>query len=177
MPRLTKISLLALAAVLTVGTTDAAFAARKKHRTVRHDTTLSDTDARKRDFNRSLGLEYDANGVPILIKGYSSVPKGRASQSAVADQDQLRRSKFQGKLQDYPRPYGSGYVPSSLVPPNVGLVPQQNPGQQVVQPYNPPKLNTFSDRVSSCIQSFPLNGGIGNNPRNQQAYIRQCANN
>ncbi len=72
-------SLLALAAVLTVGTADAAFAARKKHRAVRHDSAQSDTDQRKRDFDRSLGLQYDANGVPILIKGYSSVPKGGAA--------------------------------------------------------------------------------------------------
>jgi hypothetical protein len=181
MRKLTKISLLALAAALIAGSTDAAFAARKKHRTVHHDAAISDTDQRKRDFDRSLGLEYDANGVPILIKGYSSVPKGSASQPAVTDQDQareqIRQSKFQGKLQDYPRPYGSGYVPSSLVPPNVGLVPQQAPSQQITQPYNPPKLNTFSDRVTSCIHSFPLQGGIGNNPRDQQSYIRQCANN
>jgi hypothetical protein len=179
MRKLTKISLLALTAVLVVGTTDAAFAARKKHHTVRHHTALNDTDQRKRDFDRSLGLQYDANGVPILIKGYSSVPKGRASQSAEADdqaRDQTRRAKFQGKLQDYPRPYGSGYVPSLAVPPNVSSVPQQTPSQPVLQPYNPPKINTFSDRVTSCIQSFPLNAGIGNNPREPQAYVRQCAN-
>lgn len=170
MRRLTKISLLALAAVLTVGTTDAAFAARKKQRTVRHDTTLSDTDQRKRDFDRSLGLQYDANGVPILIRGYSSVPKGGAP-SAVSTEEQPKLRA------DRPIPRGSGYVPSSLVPPNVGLVPQQTPSAPIAQPYNPPKLNTFSDRVTSCIHSFPLNAGIGNNPRDQQSYIRQCANN
>jgi hypothetical protein len=45
-----------------------------------------------------------------------------------------------------------------------------------VQPYKPPPINTYSDRVTNCIHSFPLNAGIGNNPRDQQSYIRQCAN-
>jgi hypothetical protein len=171
MRNLTKLSLLALAAVVTVGTTDAAFAARKKHRTVRHDSVQSDTDQRKRDFDKSLGLQYDANGVPILIKGYSSVPKGGAAPSAAPSEE---RPKLRA---DRPIPRGSGYVPSSLVPPNVGSVPQQTPSAQIVQPYNPPRINTFSDRVTNCIHSFPLNAGIGNNPRDQQSYIRQCANN
>jgi hypothetical protein len=45
-----------------------------------------------------------------------------------------------------------------------------------VQPYKPPPINTFGDRVTNCIHSCPLNAGIGNNPRDQQSYIRQCAN-
>lgn len=165
MRSLTKLSLLALAAVLTVGTTDAAFA-RKKHRTVRHDTAVSDTDQRKRDFDRSIGLQYDANGVPILIKGYSSVPKGRVSPSAVATEEQ---SKLRA---DRPVPRGSGGYVAPVLPSSRDPVPPP-----MVQPYNPPKINTFSDRVTNCIHSFPLNAGIGNNPRDQQAYIRQCANN
>ena len=80
MRRLTKLSLLALAAVLTAGTTDAAFAARKKHRTIRHDTALSDTDQRQRDFNRDLGIRYDDNGVPVIMKGFNSGSKGSAFQ-------------------------------------------------------------------------------------------------
>jgi hypothetical protein len=40
----------------------------------------------------------------------------------------------------------------------------------------PPSRPSFSDRVTNCIHSYPLNAGIGNNPTDQQAYIRQCAN-
>ena len=42
--------------------------------------------------------------------------------------------------------------------------------------YPPPAANSFGDRVINCIHSAPLNTGIGNNPANAQAYIRQCAN-
>src|SRR4051794_15616880 len=151
MRSITRLALLALAAVLTVGTSDAAFAARKKHRTVRHDTALSDTDQRQRDFNRDLGIRYDDNGVPIILKGFNSGSRRSASPPTATSEE---RPKLRA---DRPIPRGSGYVPSSLVPPNVGSVPQQAPSAQIVQPYNPPKTNSFSDRVTSCIHSFPLN--------------------
>jgi hypothetical protein len=36
--------------------------------------------------------------------------------------------------------------------------------------------NSFSDRVTRCNHSFPLNAGIGNNPTDRDSYVRQCAN-
>ena len=47
---------------------------------------------------------------------------------------------------------------------------------QAVQPYNPPKITTFGDRVNNAIQSYPLQKGIGNNPTDMQMYIRQNSN-
>jgi hypothetical protein len=41
-----------------------------------------------------------------------------------------------------------------------------------VTPYNPPPINSPSDRVIQSNQSFPFNGGLGNNPSNRDAYIR-----
>jgi hypothetical protein len=167
---LTKISLLALAAVLMAGTSDAAFAARKKHRAVYHRTAVSELDQRQRDFNRDLGVQYDDNDVPIIMKGFNSGPRRSASPSSAPNEEQPRLRA------DRPIPRGSGYVPSLAVPPNVGSVRQQSASQPILQPYNPPQLNTFGDRVTNCIHSYPLNAGIGNNPRDQQSYIRQCAN-
>lgn len=63
--------------------------------------------------------------------------------------------------------YVSPQLPSD--PPSTGTPP-------VVQPYKPPSITTFSDRVSGAIQSYPLQRGIGNNPTNMQEYIRQKAN-
>ncbi len=149
MSRLTAISLVALAAALVAG--GAAVADSKKQR--------SDSD---------FGLQYDENGVPIIMQGYSS-PKRGSSPSAepAGEQPRLRA--------DRPVPRGSGG--SSLVAPAGPPTPRQPVPQPVVQPYIPPPINTFSDRVTKCIQSYPLNAGIGNNPRDQQSYIRQCANN
>ena len=167
----TKISLIVLAAVLMAGTTDAAFAARKKHRAVHPRAELSDYDQRKRDFNRDLGLKYDEDGVPIIMQGYGSRTKRSTSPSAVPNEEQPKLRA------DRPRPRGSStYIPPVNPSPNAGPTPQQLLNQQAVQPYRPPPVNTFGDRVTNCTQSFPLNGGIGNNPRDQQSYIRQCAN-
>jgi hypothetical protein len=173
MRRLTKISLLAMSAVLMIGTSEAAFAARKKHHTVhRSRVAFSEHDQRKRDFDRDLGLQYDDNGVPIIMKGFNSGRRRSVARAAAPDEVQSQeQSQDRPKLRGTPRPYGSpGYV-APVLPKS-----QQPVTQSTVQPYNPPKINTFSDRVTNCIHSYPLNAGIGNNPRDQQSYIRQCAN-
>ena len=168
MRTLTKISLVALAAVLVAGTTDAAFAARKKHRS--QPAVVSDQEQRKRDFNRDLGIKYDEDGTPIIMQGFGSRSKRGSSPSVVPDEE---RPKLRA---DRPRPRGSSYIPPVNQSLNPGPTPQQILNQQTVQPYKPPPVNTFGDRVTSCIHSAPLNAGIGNNPRDQQSYIRQCAN-
>ena len=48
--------------------------------------------------------------------------------------------------------------------------------QPTLQPYNPPPITTFSDKVNSAIQAYPLQKGIGNNPTDQQQFIRQRVN-
>ena len=172
MRTLTKVSLVVLAALLMVGSSDAAFAARKKHRTVLHRTVVSDQEQRKRDFDRDLGIQYDANGTPIIMKGFGTPVKRRASPpSAVPDEEQPKLRA------DRPRPRGSStYIPPVNPSPNAGPTPQQLLNQPAPQVYKPPPINTFSDRVTNCIHSYPLNAGVGNNPRDQQSYIRQCAN-
>ncbi|MBM3528904.1 MAG: hypothetical protein FJX62_12505 [Alphaproteobacteria bacterium] len=77
-----------------------------------------------------------------------------------------------------PRPRGSStYIPPPVPSPSAANSPPPPsalaPGPGV---YQPPRLNTFGDRVTNCIHSAPLNAGIGNNPADRQAYVRQCAN-
>jgi hypothetical protein len=43
-------------------------------------------------------------------------------------------------------------------------------------PYIPPPVNNPSERINQLNQSFPLNGGLGNNPTNRDAYIRHNLN-
>jgi len=71
-----------------------------------------------------------------------------------------------------PVPRGSsGYV-APVALPRSGPVTSQ----PMVQPYNPPPITTFGDRVNSAIQAYPLEKGIGNNPTDMQQFIRQRAN-
>ena len=45
-----------------------------------------------------------------------------------------------------------------------------------VAPYNPPSISNPSERVMQSNQSFPLNGGLGNNPADRDAYTRYQLN-
>jgi hypothetical protein len=67
-----------------------------------------------------------------------------------------------------PPPNPSPYSSSS--PPAAALT------QPAPAPYQPAPITTFSDRVNSAIQAYPLQHGIGNNPTDQQSFIRQRVN-
>ena len=72
------------------------------------------------------------------------------------------------------------YLPVIATSPSVGL-PDLPPRQLLQAPaapssVSPPATPSFSDRVTSCLQSFPLNAGIGNNPTDRDTYVRQCVN-
>lgn len=75
-------------------------------------------------------------------------------------------------------PRGSStYIPPPMPSPySVNSPPAPALTQPTVQPYVPPPITTFSDRVNSAIQAYPLERGIGNNPTDQQQFIRQRLN-
>ena len=100
----------------------------------------------------------------MVEEGGKPLKKGR---KAIEQNDGEVKKRPKQKV--YPR--GSGYIPSAGLPRTEAITIPQSPGV-----YKPPPINSFGDRVTNCIHSFPLNAGIGNNPRDQQAYIRQCAN-
>jgi hypothetical protein len=54
--------------------------------------------------------------------------------------------------------------------------PPRTPSLTLTQPsagpYIPPPVNNPSERIHQLNQSFPLNGGLGNNPTDRDAYIR-----
>jgi hypothetical protein len=89
-----------------------------------------------------------------------------------ADNEKAEQKAGTPPSRSVPIPRGSSeYVPPSL-PAN--SPPLSTP--PAVQPYTPPPITTFSDRVNSAIQSYPLQKGIGNNPTDMQEYIRQKSN-
>jgi hypothetical protein len=148
---LAKLVWLALCGLLIAGQADAA--SRKKQLAPREIG--------------STGVQVDRDGTPIIMQGYRP-PRLTPEQAAPK-----QRPKQLVKI-----PRGSStYIPpvnpsrdSANSPPAAALT------QPMVQPYKPPPINSFGDRVTGCIHSFALQGGIGNNPSDQQSYIRQCAN-
>jgi hypothetical protein len=74
------------------------------------------------------------------------------------------------------RPRGSStYIPPPIPSPNAGppapALTQRGPGV-----YQPPRIDSFGDRATEAIHAYPLARGLGNNPVDQQMFIRQRAN-
>jgi hypothetical protein len=61
---------------------------------------------------------------------------------------------------------GGSYAPARLSTPSLGL-PQPSTGV-----YIPPPISNPSGQINQLNHSFPLNGGLGNNPTGRDAYIR-----
>ncbi len=100
----------------------------------------------------STTLPLDSSGTPIIMKGYE------------ADQGRV-----------VPRVSSPVVVP----PPHAGL--PDLPARQLLQAAPPPVYarpaqQSFTDKVTNCIHSYPLNAGIGNNPADRNAYMGQCVN-
>ena len=69
------------------------------------------------------------------------------------------------------------YIPPvNPSPYSVNSPPAASLTQPAPAPYQPPPITTFSDRVNNAIQAYPLQKGIGNNPTDQQMFIRQRLN-
>jgi hypothetical protein len=99
--------------------------------------------------------EIDYDGTPIIMKDF---PRPKKSKTAVLPS-----------------------VTSPVVVPPPYTSPRDLPPRQLLQAPPPatvarPATPSFSDRVTSCIHSFPLNAGIGHNPTDRDSYVRQCAN-
>jgi hypothetical protein len=56
--------------------------------------------------------------------------------------------------------------PTYLPPPSV-----RGPG-----PYVPPKIDSFGDRATRSLHTFPLQGGQPGQPSDRDSYVRQNAN-
>jgi hypothetical protein len=145
--RSSKVLTLGLAVVFCAWGAEHAFARSKKHR-IEPSVVPS--------------MMLDEGGTPIIMQGLER-PK-----RPVEDKDHpTNRAERLSKI-----PRGS----SGTVPPPVPSPRGGPPSQPPPAPYNPPPINSFSDRVTQCLHSFPLNAGLGNNPTNRDAYVRSCAN-
>ena len=144
---LIKALALAVAAVLALSAFDAA-AARKKPRHLRADAPL---------------VERDYDGTPMIMR-----EEGGAKTRSKKDKSAKRPIVI---------PRGSGtYIPPPNPSPSSSSLPA--PALTRVPPASPRPIQTptYNDRVINCIHSAPLNAGVGNNPSDRQAYIRQCSN-
>ena len=161
---MTKVLTLGLAAVMVVGTLDAASARqKKKHRSSRPAVTQTD---------RVPGtlVPVDRDGTPIIMQSYRSP-------SMMRDAGQPAPKQRADRPVRIPRGSSTYIPPVNPSPYSLNSPPAPGLTQPAPAPYQPPPITTFSDRVNNAIQAYPLQKGIGNNPIDQQEFIRQRVNN
>jgi hypothetical protein len=149
-PKTAKTLTLVLALALAVVATESASARTKKR--VHHPVPPS--------------LMLDSGGTPIIMQGLEAPERA------------VRQKENATGYVERPRviPRGSsGYVPPP-VPSPAGGPPSPVMMQRPLPAYQPPPINSFSDRVTQCNHSFTFNAGIGNNPVGRDAYVASCAN-
>jgi hypothetical protein len=120
-------------------------------------------------------IMVDDSGTPIIMQGLERAkrrPVPENKRPVAQDEDQA--NKRADRPIKIPRG-SSSYVPPPVPSPSGGP-PSPTLLRPQVAPYQPPPINSFSDRVIGCNQSFTFNAGVGNNPTNRDAYVRQCAN-
>jgi hypothetical protein len=133
-------------AVLVIGAATTAAARPKKHSTER-TTTATTTNC---------------YGTPIIMQGMGCPT--RAGRGEAQEQEQVTKRAERPRVTR--RGSSGAYNPALLRPPSLSL-PQQSAG-----PYIPPPVNNPSAQINQLNHSFPLNGGLGNNPIDRDAYIR-----
>jgi hypothetical protein len=142
-------------AVLILGTAASASARPKKH-SVKHSAEPQAT------------VITSCDGTPIIMQGIECKKRATRSEEQVTQPP----GGEEQATKPAPRPRvtrrGSGgiYAPAYLSPPTVGL------SQPSAAPYIPPPVANPSAQINQLNQSFPLNGGLGNNPTDRDAFIR-----
>jgi hypothetical protein len=165
-----KILTVALAALMMLGTLDSASARKKK---VRATPQATASEKWLRHVPGQL-VPVDRDGTPIIMQGYRSPSMMRRDKGANELQEPTQRADRPIRI-----PRGSStYIPPPNPSPYSSI--NSNPPAALTQPapapYQPAPITTFSDKVNSAIQAYPLQKGIGNNPIDQQQFIRQRVN-
>ena len=132
-------------AVLVLGAATTASARPKKHSAERTATPTT-----------------NCYGTPIIMKGMDC-PR-RSARGEEPEQEQPTKRAQRPRLTA--RGSSGSYAPARLSTPSL---PLSQPSASV---YIPPPVNNPSAHINQLNHSFPLNGGLGLNPTNRDAYIR-----
>ena len=155
-----KALVVAIAGVLVFGIADASAAKKKRAKSAPVPDITRDAESKP---------SRPTYGIPDIMREERpsrrraeppAQPKPRADRPV-----RVPRGSSTYIMPPVPSPNGANSPPPAVL---LQMPPPPN--------YPPPSRNSFGDRVITCIHSAPLNTGIGNNPPNAQAYVRQCAN-
>ena len=156
-----KTLIIALAALIPLATLDVASARTKKH------SAHYSRSAGEAAFWSGLRTEH---GTPIIMKGYHPSAPSRSEPMLEKPRERADRPVR------IPRGSSTYIPPVNPSPYSINSPPASALTQPAPAPYQPAPITTFSDRVNSAIHAYPLEKGIGNNPMDQQQFIRQRLN-
>ena len=108
------------------------------------------------------------NGVPVIMKGYH--PPGPSFPEGTQPRRRAGRSRVHPARQQHLHPAAQSVALFRQQPAGRGADPA---GARA--PYQPP-ITASAIGLNSAIQAYPLQKGIGNNPTDQQMFIRQRIN-
>jgi hypothetical protein len=136
-------------AVVVLGAATTASTRPKKHRAEAAATPTTTTNC---------------YGTPIIMQGVGCPARPGRAQEQEQEQEQVTKRAERPRVAR--RGSGGAYNPALLSPPSLPL------SQPSAGPYIPPPVANPSAQINQLNHSFPLNGGLGLNPTNRDAYIR-----
>lgn len=124
--------------------------------------TTASARPKKQSAERTATTTTNCYGTPIIMQGMDC-PRRAASGEEREPEQATKRAERPRVAR---RGSSGAYNPALLSPPSLPL------SQPSTGPYIPPPIANPSAQINQLNQSFPLNGGLGNNPTNRDAYIR-----
>ena len=130
--------------------------------------TTASARPKKQSAEHTATTTTNCHGTPLIMQGMDcpTHPVRAAEQEQQQEQEQEQATKRAERPRVTARGSSGAYIAPLLGTPSLSL-PQPS-----AAPYIPPPVNNPSAQINQLNQSFPLNGGLGNNPTNRDAYIR-----
>ena len=122
--------------------------------------TTASARPKKHSAERTATPTTNCYGTPIIMQGMD------CPRRAARGEEQEQAPKRAERTRLTRRGSSGAYNPALLSPPSL---PLSQPSAGV---YIPPPVANPSAQINQLNQSFPLNGGLGLNPTNRDAYIR-----
>jgi hypothetical protein len=128
--------------------------------------TTASARPKKQSAEHTATTTTNCHGTPLIMQGMDCPTRPVRA----AEQGQQQEQQQATKRAERPRLTARGSSGAYIAP--LQRTPSLSLPQPSAAPYIPPPVNNPSAQINQLNQSFPLNGGLGNNPTNRDAYIR-----
>jgi hypothetical protein len=129
--------------------------------------TTASARPKKQSAEHTATTTTNCYGSPLIMQGMDCPTRPvRAAEQEQQQEEQEQATKRAERPRLTARGSGGPYIAPVQRTPSLTL------SQPSTGPYIPPPISNPSAQINQLNQSFPLNGGLGNNPTNRDAYIR-----